>query len=146
MSEYAVVGKPLPRVDAREKVTGAASYAADIRLPGMLCGRILRSPLPHARIASVDTSHAEQLKGVHAVLTGRDITGLRVAFVDTPKYPADEPPFALDRVRYIGDEVAAVAAVDDATAAEALSLIRVEYEKLPAVFSAADALKPGAPL
>ena len=146
MSEFAVVGKPLPRVDAREKVTGAASYAGDIRLPGMLCGRILRSPLPHARIVSVDTSRAEKLKGVYAVLTGRDMAGLRVAFVDTPKYPADEPPFALDRVRYIGDEVAAVAAVDDATAAEALSLIRVEYEELPAVFSAADALKPGAPL
>jgi len=146
MSEYSVVGKPLPRVDAREKVTGGANYAADIRLPGMLCGRILRSPHPHARIASVDTSGAERLKGVHAVLTGRDIAGLRVAFVDTPKYPADEPPFALDRVRYIGDEVAAVAAVDDATAAEALSLIRVDYEPLAAVFSAADALKPGAPL
>jgi len=146
MPDYAVVGKPLPRVDAREKVTGAALYTADVRLPGMLRGKILRSPLPHAWILHVDTSRAERLKGVHAVVTGRDTAGLRVSFVDTPRYPADQPPFALDRVRYIGEEIAAVAAVDEETAKEALQLLRVEYEELPAVFTAADALKPGAPL
>ncbi|MEK7839101.1 MAG: molybdopterin cofactor-binding domain-containing protein, partial [candidate division NC10 bacterium] len=146
MSEYTVVGKPLPRVDARDKVTGAASYSADVRLPGMLRGKVLRSPWPHARILHVDTSRAERLKGVHAVVTGRDTAGLRVAFVDTPRYPADEPPFALDRVRYIGDEIAAVAAVDGETAEEALRLIRVEHEEIPAVFTAPAALRPGAPL
>jgi CO/xanthine dehydrogenase Mo-binding subunit len=146
MSDYAVVGKPLPRVDAREKATGAALFTADVRLPGMLHGRILRSPLAHARIVGIDTSRAERLRGVHAVVTGRDVAGLRVSFVDTPRYPADEPPLALDRVRYIGDEVAAVAADDEETAEEALSLIRVEYEELPAVFTAAEALGPGAPL
>ncbi|MEK7443626.1 MAG: molybdopterin cofactor-binding domain-containing protein [candidate division NC10 bacterium] len=146
MSEYTVVGKPLPRVDARDKVTGAASYSADVRLPGMLRGKVLRSPWPHARILHVDTSRAERLKGVHAVVTGRDTAGLRVAFVDTPRYPADEPPFALDRVRYIGDEIAAVAAVDGETAEEALRLIRVDHEELPAVFTASGALNPDAPL
>ncbi len=146
MTDYAVVGKPLPRVDAREKVTGAARYTADVRLPGMLHARILRSPLAHARIVRVDTSRAERLKGVHAVITGRDTEGLRVAFVDTPRYPADEPPFALDRARYIGDEIAAVAAVDEETAEEAIRLITVDYEELPGVFTPTDALKPGAPL
>ncbi len=146
MSDYAVVGKPLPRVDAREKVTGSASFVADVRLPGMLRGKILRSPFPHARILHVDTTRAERLKGVHAIVTGRDTKGLRVAFVDTPRYPADEPPFALDRVRYIGDEIAAVAAVDEETADEAIRLIQVDYEALPAVFTAADAIKPGATL
>jgi CO/xanthine dehydrogenase Mo-binding subunit len=146
MSEYAVVGRPLPRVDARDKVTGAARYTADVRLPGMLRGKILRSPHPHARIVRLDTTRAERLPGVRAVITGQDTAGLRVAFVDTPRYPADEPPFALDRVRYVGDEVAAVAAVDSETAEEALRLIHVEYEGLPAVFTAVEALRPGAPL
>ena len=146
MADYTVVGKPLARVDAREKVTGEARFTADVKLPGMLHARILRSPHAHARIVRLDTSRAERLKGVHAVVTGKDVAGLRVAFVDTPKYPADEPVFAQDRVRYIGEEVAAVAAVDAATAQEALGLIEVEYEPLPAVFSAADALKAGAPL
>ena len=146
MSDYAVVGKPLPRVDGREKVTGGARYTADVRLPGMLTAKILRSPHAHARITALDTSRAERLPGVHAVVTGRDTAGLRVAFVDTPRYPADEPPLALDRVRYVGDEVAAIAAVDEETAEEALGLIRVEYEALPALFSPAEALAPGAPL
>ena len=137
MTDYTVVGKSLPRVDAREKVTVLASYAADVRLPGMLRGKILRSPFPHARILHVDTSRAERLKGVHAIVTGRDTEGLRVAFVDTPRYPADEPPFALDRVRYIGDEIAAVAAVDEATAEEAILLIRLEFEFMPAVCTSA---------
>ena len=146
MSEYTIVGKPLPRVDAREKITGAARFTADVRLPGMLHAKILRSPVPHARILRVDTSRAERLKGVRAVVSGRDTQNLRVAFVDTPRYPADEPPFAVDRVRYVGDEIAAVAAVDKETAQEAIRLIEVEYETLPAVFTAADALEPGAPL
>jgi CO/xanthine dehydrogenase Mo-binding subunit len=146
MSNYAVVGRPVPRVDGREKVTGSARYTADVRLPGMLRGKILRSPHAHARVLRVDTSRAERLRGVHAVVTARDVPALRVAFVDTPRYPADEPPFATDRVRYLGDEIAAVAAVDEETAEAALRLIDVEYEPLPAVFTAADALKPDAPL
>ena len=145
-ADYSVVGRPLARVDAAEKVTGAARYAADVSMPGMLHGRVLRSMHAHARIVSLDTRRAEKLKGVHAIVTGHDLPGLRVAFVDTPKYPADEPVFAIEKVRYVGDEIAAVAAESAEIAEEALRLIEVEYEPLPAVFTAEAALKPGAPL
>jgi len=145
MKEYSVVGKPLPRVDGKVKVTGQADFSGDIRLPNMLHGKILRSPHPHAKIVSIDTSKAQALPGVKAVITGRDTAGIRFAFVDTPRYPADEYPLAIDKVRYIGEEVAAIAAVDEITAAEALELIEVEYEPIPAVFDPEEALKDGAP-
>lgn len=144
MSEYRVVGKSLPRIDGPEKATGKAVFTVDVELKGMLHGKILRSPYPHARILSIDTSEAEKLPGVKAVMTGQDTSQVRYAFVDTPRYPADEQPLAVDKVRYIGDEVAAVAAINEEIAEEALRLIKVEYEILPAVFTPEDAMKPDA--
>ncbi len=146
MSDYSVVGKGLPRLDTIAKATGQAQYAVDVSLPNMLWGKILRSPYPHARILHIDTRRAEALPGVKAVMTGREVAEVRYAFVDTPRYPADEHPLAVDKVRYIGDEVAAVAAVDEATAEEALELIQVEYEVLPAVFDPEEAMKAEAPV
>ncbi len=145
MKEYSVVGKPLTRVDGRVKVTGQAQYAGDITLPNMLHGKILRSPYPHAKIIKIDTSKAEALPGVKVVITGKDIGPVRFGFVDTPRYPADEYALAIDKVRYVGEGVAAVAAVDEVTAADALELIDVEYEPLPAVFDPEEAMKDDAP-
>lgn len=136
-----VVGKDVPRTDAVAKVTGAAQYVADINLPGMLHAAVLRSPHPHARIISIDTSAAAAMPGVKAVATGAD-TAKR-------KWGAFRPdlyPLAIDKVRYVGDEVAAVAAMDGATARAAVDRIAVEYEILPAVLSLDEALAPGAPL
>ncbi|KUO70993.1 MAG: hypothetical protein APF81_13650 [Desulfosporosinus sp. BRH_c37] len=146
MKEYRVVGKGLPRIDGPEKATGKALFTVDVFLPGMLYGRILRSPYGMARIKNIDTNKALSLPGVKAIITGRDVSDVRYAFVDTPRYPADEQPLAVDKVRYIGDEVAAVVAVSEAIAEEALSLIQVEYEILPAVYTPEEAMKPGAPL
>jgi len=146
MTEYAVIGKGLPRIDGMAKVTGQAKYSVDVKLSRQLHGKILRSPHAHARILSIDTRAAERLSGVKAVLTGTDVSHMRYAFVDTPRYPADGHPLAQDKVRYIGDEVAAVAAVDEDTALEALDLIRVDYELLPAVFTAEEAMEFDAPL
>ncbi len=146
MSDYAVVGKGLPKIDAMAKAMGQATYSVDVTLPGMLHGAILRSPHAHARILSIDTSAAQRLPGVKAIITGKDVSHMRYAFVDTPRYPADQYPLAQDKVRYIGDEVAAVAATDEDTAIEALGLIEVEYEPLPAVFDAEEAMKPDAPI
>ncbi len=126
--EFSIIGRRLRKVDGLDKSTGRARFTDDIALPGMLHGKILRSPHPHARIVSIDTSKAEALDGVRAVITGRDMP---VAYGIIPWTP-DEYPLALDRVRYIGDGVAAVAAVDEDTAIRALDLIQVEYELLPA--------------
>jgi 4-hydroxybenzoyl-CoA reductase subunit alpha len=138
-----LVGRGVPRIDARSKAEGAAQYTDDIQLPHMLHGAILRSSHPHARIREIDVSRAVALKGVRAVVTGRD--GLGVKYGVFP-HSRDQTLLALDKVRYVGDEVAAVAALDRDTAEEALSLIRVEYEVLPAVFDPAEALKQGAPV
>jgi 4-hydroxybenzoyl-CoA reductase subunit alpha len=145
MKGYSVVGKPLPRVEGIAKVTGEAKFTDDLTLPNMLWGKILRSPHAHARIVSIDTSRVERLPGVKAVVMGKDTEGIRFAFVDTPRYPADEYVLAEDKVRYIGEEVAAVAATSEEVAEEALGLIKVEYEELPAVFDPEEALKDGAP-
>jgi len=139
------IGERIPRKDGPEKVTGRAQYTVDINLPGMLVGRILRSPHPHARIISIDVSRARKLTGVKAVITGQDTVGVKHGFVETPRYPADQYVLAMDRVRYIGEEVAAVAATDPYIAEEALRLIRVEYQILPAVFDPEKAMQPGAP-
>ena len=139
------VGKRIPRIDGPVKVTGEAQYTVDIQLPGMLCARILRSPLPHARILRIDTARAEKVQGVRAIITGRDAWDVRHGFVETPRYPADQFVLANDRVRYVGEEVAAVAAVDEDAACEALDLIEVEYEELPAVFDPLEAMKSDAP-
>lgn len=145
MSGLKYVGRSVPRVDGPEKVTGRAVYTVDVKLPGMLTAKMLRSPLPHARILNIDTSRAEALPGVKAVITGKDAPGVRHGFVETPRYPADQYVLANDRVRHVGEEVAAVAAVDEETALEALGLIEVDYEPLPAVFDIFEALKPEAP-
>ncbi|NMB35829.1 MAG: molybdopterin-dependent oxidoreductase [Firmicutes bacterium] len=146
MNDYNYIGKEIPRVDGPAKATGQAVYTVDVKLPEMLYGKILRSPHPHARLLKVDTSAAEQLPGVEAVITGEDLQEVRYAFVDTPRYPADEQPLATEKVRYIGDEVAAVAAESEAIAEKALSLIKVEYEILPAVFDPEKAMQEGAPV
>ena len=146
MSEYSVIGKPVRRIDGVEKVTGAAQYTTDIKLPGMLVGKMLRSPHPHAKILNIDTSAAEKLLGVKAVITGpRDTLGVK--YSNWRRYPhlMDETALAMDKVRYIGEPVAAVAAIDNDVAEEALSLIEVEYEILPAVFDPLEAMKDGAP-
>ena len=135
-----VVGKGTPSVDALEKVTGAARYGADIKMAGLLQGRILRSPHPHARILNVDTAAAERLPGVRAVITAADTPRVLYGTILPDQYV-----LAMDKVRYIGDEVAAVAAVDAETAEEALELIDVTYEPLPAVFDLEAALAADAP-
>jgi 4-hydroxybenzoyl-CoA reductase alpha subunit len=145
MEELSFVGKSIPRKDGMGKATGKALYTVDMILPGMLWGKILRSPYPHAKILHIDTSRAERLPGVKAVITGKDTLGIKHGFVETPRYPPDQYPLAMDRVRYIGEEVAAVAAIDEYVAEEALGLIQVDYEELPAVFDPEEAMKPEAP-
>ena len=138
-----VVGKRLPKVDALPKATGEMHYLADLKLPGMLYGAILRSPFPHARILNIDTAPAQSLPGVRAVLTCADTPQKRFSFVE---YLADKYILAKDKVHYVGDEVAAVAAVDEETARAAADLIRVEYEELPALYDVDEAMQPGAPV
>lgn len=130
------------RVDARAKVSGSALYAADVSRPGMLIGAILRSPLPHARIVSIDTSAAHALPGVHAVLTGADIP----PDARFGRNMRDVPVLARDKVRFVGEKVAAVAAESAEIAEAALRLIDVTYEELPAVFDPLEAIQLGAPL
>ncbi len=138
--EFAFIGKRVPKLDAIDKVTGRAIYGHDMKLPRMLYGKILRSERAHARILSMDTSRAIKLPGVKAVITGDDIPDVRVGFA------RDNPVLKTGKVRSFRDEIAAVAAVDEDTAQEALDLIKVEYEDLPTVFDPEEAMKPGAPL
>ena len=137
----AVIGAPVPRIEGPDKVTGRTVYAADVTLPGMLWGKLLRSPLPHARIRRIDASAAWRVPGVRAVVTGADHPNLYVG-----KVLRDMPVLCWDRVRYVGDRVAAVAADTPEAADEALDLIDVDYEPLPAVFDPLEAMLPGAPL
>jgi 4-hydroxybenzoyl-CoA reductase subunit alpha len=146
MSGFSVIGKRVPRVDAWEKATGEARYTDDFSLPGMLHGRLLRSPVPHARIVSIDTTRAAALPGVAAVITGSDFPQVKYGNWRLVPSTQDETALALDRVRFIGDEVAAVAATDRDTADEALALIRVEYEELPGLFDIDASMAEGAPL
>ncbi|QGP91216.1 Putative xanthine dehydrogenase molybdenum-binding subunit XdhA [Neomoorella glycerini] len=151
-AKYQIVGRGISRLDALEKVTGKATYTTDITLPGMLYAKVLRSPHPHARIIKIDTSKAEALPGVKAVLTYRNTPRVPFNAAATSTYTI--PPLAAvkdqylfdDVVRYVGDEVAAVAAVSEEIARAALDLIEVEYEILPAVYDPLEALKPEAPL
>ena len=149
--ELYVVGKRLPRPDAIEKATGAAKYTVDIKLPGMLIGKVLRSPHPHAMILKVDTSRAESLPGVVAVITREDTPKIRftrskgsVTIIKPEKVVEDEMVIN-DKARFLGEPVAAVAAINEGIADEALELIDVEYAVLPAVFDPVEAMKPGAP-
>ena len=139
------VGQTISMIDSQLRVTGGIDYTLNFELPRMLHARILRSPHAHARILKVDASRAAKLPGVAAVLTRDDLVGDHI----DPYFGLiirDQTPVALDKVRFVGDPVAAVAAVDDEIAAEALDLIDVEYEELSAVFDAEEALKPGAVL
>lgn len=145
MDKLSYIGKSVPRKDGPAKVSGRAEYTVDVSLPGMLCGKVLRSPHPHARIVSIDTSKAERLRGVKAVVTAKDSLKIKHGFVQTGRYPADQYPIAVDRVRHVGEEIAGVAATDESIANEALALIKVEYEILPAVFDPEEAMKSGAP-
>ncbi len=129
------------RIDGWAKVTGTERYAADITRPGMLYGRMLRSPYPHAIIRSIDTSAARALPGVHAVLTAADLPPYILG-----RSMRDMPILATGKVRFVGEKVAAVAAETPEVAEEALGLIEVEYDELPAVFDPLEAMRPGAPL
>ncbi len=137
MTDFSIIGKPTAMVDAAEKTTGSGKYTDDLSLPGMLIGKILHSPYPHARIKKIDTSRAEKLDGVIAVATGKDAPNpygiLPVGH--------DEHALALDKVRYVGDNVACVAAISEAIAEKALELIDVEYEVLPAYFDPEQSMK-----
>ena len=131
------------RVDGIEKVTGQAEYTTDLYVPGMLHGKILRSPHAHARIRRIDSERARALPGVASVVTRDDLLGMDSTYGFIVR---DQPVLAIDKVRYVGDTVAAVVAEDEATAFQALSLIDVEYEVLPSVMTMEDALADDAPL
>nr|MBA3915070.1 molybdopterin-dependent oxidoreductase [Terriglobales bacterium] len=136
-TDFSIIGKPTAMVDAAGKSTGSGKYADDLSLPGMLIGKILHSPYPHARLKKIDTSRAEALEGVVTVVVGSD--------APTPygilPVGHDEHALVTDKVRYVGDNVACAVAIDEATAEKALELIDVEYEVLPAYFDPEDAMK-----
>jgi 4-hydroxybenzoyl-CoA reductase subunit alpha len=142
MTDFSIIGKPIAMVDAAGKTTGAGKYADDLSLPGMLIGKILHSPHPHALIKNIDTTRAAKLEGVVAVVTGKDAP---TPFGILP-VGHDEHALCLDKVRYVGDNVACVAAVDEATAERALELIDVEYEILPAYFDPEESMQAEANL
>ncbi len=129
-NDFSIIGKPIAMVDAAGKTTGAGKYTDDLSLPGMLVGKTLHSPYPHAHIKGIDTTRAEKLDGVVAVATGKD--GPNPYGILPVGH--DEHALAVDKVRYVGDNVACIAAMDEATAEQALELIDVEYEVLPAYF------------
>jgi len=135
---YSVIGRSLPKVDGLGKATGRTVYADDLDLPRMLYGKLLGSRRPHARIVSIDVSRAEALRGVKAIITGKD---LPVKYGILP-VSEDEYPLEIDRVRFVGDPIVAVAAVDEMTAEEAVRLIDVEYEDLPTAFDIEEGLAP----
>jgi 4-hydroxybenzoyl-CoA reductase subunit alpha len=137
MTDFSIIGKPIAMVDAAGKTTGAGKYTDDLSVPGMLVGKILHAPYPHARIKRIDTSRAEKLEGVVAVAIGKDAPN---TYGILP-VGHDEHALAVDKVRYVGDNVACVAAVDEATADRALELIDVEYEVLPAYFDPEESMK-----
>ena len=145
MKKFAVINIPIHNIDGIAKVTGRAKYTFDITLAYMLHGKILRSPYPHAKILNIDTSKAESLSGVKAVVTGKDTLGIKQGIWRRFKELCDEEILARSKVRYIGEPVAAVAAIDEDTAEEALDLIEVEYENLPGVFEPLEAIKDRAP-
>ena len=137
---FSALGQPVPQDEGPDKVAGKALYAADLLLPGMLWGKVLRSPYAHANIVSIDTAQAKQVPGVHAVLTGQDLPDRRVG-----RLLRDIPVLARDRVLFIGEKVAAVAAETPEAAQAALDLIEVAYEELPPVFDPLEAMQGSAP-
>jgi CO/xanthine dehydrogenase Mo-binding subunit len=142
MATQSVIGKSLRRAEGASKVTGVATYTADVALPDALWAGFVRSPYPHARILKIDASKALALPGVKVVVTGQDLPKTLVGVYSLK----DKYPIAVDVVRYVGERVAGVAAVDQDTMEEALGLVKVEYEELPAVFDPLEALKPEAPV
>ncbi|MBT7372235.1 MAG: xanthine dehydrogenase family protein molybdopterin-binding subunit, partial [Gammaproteobacteria bacterium] len=142
--DFTVVGTRVPRPDGVDKVTGRARYGADAYAPGQLVGLVLRSPHAHARIKNIDASKAEKIPGVKAVVTSADMPDLTGGRPDM--YDMLENCMARDRALYDGHAVAAVAAIDRATAKKALKAIKVTYEKLPHVTDVDEAMKPGAPI
>jgi CO/xanthine dehydrogenase Mo-binding subunit len=138
---FTVIGRPVPRVEGVDKVSGSARYTADYNPPGMLWARNVRSPLPHARIVSIDATRALALPGVRAVLTAADMPD-----VHTGRNIRDVPLLCADVVRFIGDKVAVVVADDRATAEEGIELVDIQYEELPAVFDASEAMTGDAPV
>lgn len=140
-TKYRLIGQRLPRVDAFPKVVGSALFVDDMIMSGMLVGKVLASPVPHARLLGVDVSRASKLPGVRAVITSADLPETLVgAFIK------DMPVLARNKLRFQGEPVAAVAALNEEAALAALAAIKLEYEELPVIFDPDDALKPGAPL
>jgi CO/xanthine dehydrogenase Mo-binding subunit len=129
MAEVKIVGTAVPRAEGSDKVSGQTIYAADVKLPGLLWAKILRSPHPHALIRRIDTSQAEKVPGVKAIITGADVNGFLIG-----KQIRDMPVLCWDKVRFVGDRVAAVAAESVHAAEEANHLIAVDYASLPAEF------------
>lgn len=140
--DLSVVGKRLPKIDTPDKATGRAIFTDDISLPNMIFGKLLLSTVPHAKIISINTDKAKALTGVKIILTGADVTDISYG-TSPPRY--DENVLAKDKVRFIGDVVAAVAAVDEETCYKALKIIDVKYKELPTVFDPIEAMKDGAP-
>src|SRR6267142_2626246 len=137
MDTFSIIGKRIPLIDSAGKTTGQGKYADDLTLPGMLFGKILHSPYPHALIKSIDTSKAEALEGVVTVVTGPDAPN---TYGILP-VGHDETALAVEKVRYVGDNVACVVAESESIAEAALELIDVEYEPLPAWFDPEDSMK-----
>ena len=142
---FRVLNTHVHNIDGIAKVTGRATYTFDVKLPGMLYGKILRSPYPHAKIVNIDFSKAMEIPGVKAVVTGKDTLGVKQGIWRRYKDLCDEAILPVDKVRYIGEPVAAVAAVTEEIAEKALDYIEVEYEVLPATFEPLDAIKKDAP-
>src|SRR5919106_3818311 len=142
--KFSIIGTSVPRVDGIAKVTGKAKYAGDLVIPGMLEGKFLRSPYAHARIRSIDTREAEAIPGVITIITSKDFTDIS-PYMGRGKNK-DQPIIATDRALFAGQPVVALAAIDRATAEEALSKILVEYQELPAVIDIEEAIADGAPL
>jgi CO/xanthine dehydrogenase Mo-binding subunit len=141
--ELMIVGKRHPKIDGWERVTGKATYTSDIYLPGMLYGKILRSPHPHAKVVRIDVERAKAHPGVKAVLTPKDIAAF--SWDQAPGRSHHDMPILAETARFAGDDIAVVAAVDEDQAQEALDLIKVDYQPLPFVFDPEEALKPTAP-
>ena len=140
------VGKSVPRIDGKGIVTGQTKYAFDVSFPNMLIGKMIRSPHPHARILKIDTSRAEKLPGVRAIITAKDTYNIKFGSNEYFfPHTVDQMALESEKVRYVGDEIGAVAAVDQETAEEAVRLVDIQYEVLPHVVDVEEAMKPGAP-
>ena len=138
---FTTIGRTVNRAEGPDKVTGSSEYAADVKRPGMLWGKVLRSPFPHAKILNIDVSRARNLPGVHLVITGADLPDARVG-----RFLRDIPILANGKVLFAGEKVVAVAADTPELADEALLLVDVEYEPVEAVFDSIDAMLDSAPV